>query len=99
MTSDTVASVALQRYGDFEWDTTKARENLRKHGVSFEEAITAFALDAPDLYIPGRFVLIGYSHRARVLFVVHAERGSRIRIISARKASPAQRRKYEEGLT
>lgn len=88
--------------GDFEWDEAKARENLAKHGVSFEEAATVFddskALDAPDLLYEDRFVIIGMSHRSRVLFVVHAERGERIRLISARKASPAQRKKYEEGL-
>jgi hypothetical protein len=93
--------VAARSHGDFEWDRAKAKRNRAKHGVSFEEAVTVFgdpnAIDAPDLYVPERFVLIGYSDRARVLFVVHAESGSRIRIISARKASAAQRRKYEEG--
>lgn len=89
-------------YGDFEWDDAKARANLAKHGVSFLEALTVFsdpnAIDAPDRFIPGRFVIIGCSTRQRVLFVVHAEMGARIRIISARKASVAQRRKYEEGI-
>ena len=93
--------MASRSYGDFEWDRAKAKRNRAKHGVSFEEAVTVFgdpnAIDAPDLYVPERFVLIGYSDRVRVLFVVHAESGSRIRIISARKASAAQRRKYEEG--
>lgn len=82
-------------------DDAKAKSNLSKHGVSFEEAVTAFgdpfAIDAPDLYVEGRFVLIGYSERSRLLFVVHAERGRRIRIVSARRASPLQRRTYEEG--
>lgn len=89
-------------FGDFEWDETKAHANFLKHDVSFEEAITVFAdpvaLDAPDRYIPGRFVLIGNSARSRVLFIVFEERGNNIRLISARKASPTQRRKYEEGL-
>jgi len=84
--------------GDFEWDAAKARANQRKHGVSFEEATTVFddsdALDAPDRYDPDRFVIIGISSRSR--FVVHAIRGERIRIISARRASAAQRRVYEE---
>lgn len=87
---------------DFEWDENKAQSNLVKHGVSFHEAITVFsdpqAVDAPDLYEPDRFVIIGMSAHARVLFVVHAQRGERIRIISARKASRAQRRIYEEGI-
>jgi len=62
--------------------------------------MTAFAdplaVTAPDLYKPERLVTIGMSVRGRILFVVHAERGSSIRIISARKASRGQRRKYEE---
>ncbi|MGH7964432.1 MAG: BrnT family toxin [Candidatus Binatia bacterium] len=94
--------MATRRYGDFEWDEVKARSNFLKHGVAFEEAVAAFAdpfaIDAPDLYVPDRFVLIGYSRRARLLFVVYAERGNQIRIISARKASPPQRRTYEENL-
>ena len=91
-----------RHYGDFEWDEAKASANRLKHDVSFEEALTAFAdplaVDAPDRYRGGRFVLIGHSIRGRVLFVVYEERRSRIRVISARKASPIQRRKYEEGL-
>ena len=86
--------------GDFEWDAAKARSNLLKHGVSFEEATTVFddirALEAPDHYDPERFVLIGTSMLSRVLFVVHCQRGPRVRIISARKATPVQRRKYED---
>ncbi len=89
------------RSGDFEWDEDKARANEAKHGVSFAEATTVFgdpqAIDAPDLYEPDRFIIIGMSTRARVLFVVHAERGERIRIISARQASKPQRRIYEKG--
>jgi uncharacterized DUF497 family protein len=88
-------------FGDFEWESAKAAANAKKHGVTFEEAATAFddphAIDAPDLADASRFVLIGFSHLARLLFVVNAERGSRIRIISARKATPTQRRVYEEG--
>jgi hypothetical protein len=94
--------VPTVRYGDFEWDVAKAASNRRKHGVSFQEATTVFddpdALDAPDLHLPERFVIIGRSAYARVLFVVHAERGERIRIISARRASSTQRRKYEQGI-
>lgn len=94
--------MGTRRYGEFQWDEDKARRNERKHGVSFEEAATAFsdpfAIDAPDRFVPDRFVLIGSSNRPRVLFVVHAERGDRIRIISARRATAAHRRKYEEGL-
>jgi hypothetical protein len=88
--------------GDFEWDDRKAITNLKKHGVSFEEAITALAdphaISAPDLAQPDRWIAIGRSALLRVLFVVHAETrpAGRVRIISARRASPAQRRKYEE---
>ena len=90
-------------HGSFEWDDEKAATNVRKHGVSFEEAITVLvdpnALEAPDQLDPNRFIAIGQSALLRVLFVVHLEieRSGRTRIISARKASPAQRRKYEEG--
>jgi uncharacterized DUF497 family protein len=90
-------------YEDFEWDDAKAEANERKHGVTFEEATTALvdarAIEAPDHDHDNRFVTIGMSAFLRVLFVVHTEqaRGGRIRIISARKAAPAQRRVYEEG--
>lgn len=74
--------MATVRFGEFEWDEDKSRANLLKHRVSFEEATTVFsdpqAIDAPDLYEPERFVIIGLSTQARVLFVVHAERGERI---------------------
>ena len=68
--------MTTRRYGDVEW--AKARANLLKHDVSFEESLTAFAdpltIDAPDRYMPGRFVLIGNSARGRVLFEVYMER-------------------------
>jgi uncharacterized DUF497 family protein len=87
--------------GDFEWDEKKAAANERKHGVTFVEAITAFlderGIAAPDCDHPGRFVLIGMSRALRVLFVVSAESGERVRLISARKASPTQRKMYENG--
>lgn len=94
------SSVPTVHFGDFAWDSRKAAANLEKHGISFEEAATVFddprALDAPDLYVDDRFVLIGRSSRDRVLFVVHAVReDDRIRIISARKATRNQREAYE----
>jgi uncharacterized DUF497 family protein len=79
----------------FEWDARKARANLAKHGVSLEEASTAFydelglLLDDPDATVQEeRFVLLGLSSRMRVLVVVHAYRepDEIIRIISARQA-------------
>jgi uncharacterized protein len=84
----------------FAWDLRKAAANLRKHGVSFEEAETAFddKLGAyyPDTLHDARFVLIGYSRRDRLLYVVHAEvRVDVIRIISARKATKREKEHYK----
>jgi hypothetical protein len=87
----------------FEWDRNKAKTNLAKHGVSFEEAATVFA-DALSLTIPvpahsqgeDRWVLLGWSHHTKLLVVVHTERGDNIRIISARRASRRERKQYEE---
>jgi len=82
-------------------EEAKARANLLRHDVSFTDAVTVFldphAIDAPDLADSERFVVIGRATSSRVLFVVYVERGNRLRLISARKASPAQRRIYEEG--
>ena len=87
----------------FEWDPKKAKENLETHGISFDEASTAFR-DTLSLAIydplhsdeEDRFVLIGNSHRNRLLVVVHTERADRIRLISTRKATKKERRQYEE---
>jgi uncharacterized DUF497 family protein len=88
----------------FEWDTNKARRNLGKHGVSFEESSSVFgdplSLTVPDPVhskVEERFVTLGTSHRGNLLVVVHTERGDNIRIISARPASRRERRTYEEG--
>lgn len=90
-----------------EWDARKASANERKHRVSFEEAKTAF-LDENARVIPDpehsqdedRFVLLGLSIKLRLLVVVHAYRESDhvIRLISARKADPSERRQYAEFL-
>ena len=87
----------------FEWDEWKAASNLRKHGVGFDEAATAFA-DPLSLTIPDpdhsgvedRFVLTGESCQGRMVVVVHTERGDSIRIISARLATRGERRAYED---
>ena len=87
----------------FEWDDAKARTNVTKHGVSFEEASTVFA-DALSITIPDpahsqtedRFIILCRSHRERLLVVVHTERSDKIRLISARRASRAERKQYEE---
>ncbi len=86
----------------FEWDFKKAKTNLEKHGVSFEEASTAFK-DPLSLTIDDplhssdekRLVLIGISYNNRMLVVVHTERGDHIRIISARKPTKKERLEYE----
>lgn len=87
--------------GDFEWDSDKAARNLAQHGVSFEEAATAFA-DPAGVYLDDgsggeRLWLIGMSASARVLVVVHIERGARWRIISARPTGRAERELYGRG--
>jgi hypothetical protein len=84
--------------GDFEWDDVKARENLAKRGVSFEEAATVFADPGVVIVDDGsgteRLVAIGMSSRTRLLCVVHVERGGRDRIISARLATTAEEALY-----
>ena len=88
----------------FHWDFHKAAENRRKHGISFEEAATAFddplAVTFPDpdhSENEDRWIMIGLSAFGRTLVVVHVERGPVIRIISARRADRRERREYEEG--
>jgi uncharacterized DUF497 family protein len=88
----------------FEWNRAKAASNLRKHGVTFGEGATVFS-DEYGLMISdpdhsddeSRFLLVGQSRLRRILVVVSVERGEKIRIISARRAVPRERRIYEEG--
>jgi uncharacterized protein len=86
----------------FEWDNKKATENRLKHGVSFDEASTAFGdplsfttYDPLHSETEDRFIIIGRSINARLLVIVHTERGDCIRIISARKATNKERTYYE----
>jgi uncharacterized DUF497 family protein len=86
----------------FEWDLKKAEANLAKHGVSFEDASTVFgdplAGTIPDPLHSrdeARFVTVGHSAAGNLVVVVHSERGERARIISARLATSAERRRYE----
>jgi len=88
----------------FEWEPKKARSNLRKHKVSFEEAVTALsdpmaATGAdPDHSIGEfRYITFGISERGRLLVVAHSEQGETIRIVSARPARKGERKIYEEG--
>ena len=87
----------------FAWDEAKAEENLRKHGVSFEEGSTVFADENARLkHDPDhsrdedRFILLGFSAKLRLLIVCHAyrENDEVIRMISARKATPKERKQY-----
>lgn len=88
---------------EFEWDATKAESNLRKHGVSFAEASTAFAdplaaiFSDPDHSTDEvRELLVGSSEANRLLVVSFTERDDRLRIISARIASKKERGNHEE---
>jgi hypothetical protein len=88
----------------FAWDTKKAVANQRKHGVSFEEASSALrdsfsatAHDPDHSEDEDRFVTFGISSRGRLLTVSHTDRANVIRIISARLATNAERKIYEEG--
>ena len=89
----------------YEWDPGKAAANRRKHRVSFEEAASVF-LDPATLTFADpdhsenedRSITIGRSARRRVLFVAHTERGERLRIISARRATRREQGQYEEGI-
>jgi uncharacterized protein len=85
-----------------EWDPQKAASNKRKHGVSFHEAVTCFAdpsgLLLEDEVHPERLALIGVSEKSRVLYTVFAELADDVvRIITARKATTHERRRYEKG--
>jgi uncharacterized DUF497 family protein len=87
---------------DFEWDDAKAASNLAKHrGVSFVEAVSALvdvgAVEFADSLDASRIITLGMSERSRVLLVVTTEVRDRTRIISARRATAAERALYEEG--
>ncbi|MSQ59361.1 MAG: BrnT family toxin [Betaproteobacteria bacterium] len=84
----------------FEWDDQKAASNLRKHGVSFDEAVSVFAdglaltfADTDRFESEDRSRTYGISNKGRLLVVVHTERHNNVRIISARKAT-----QYEKGI-
>ena len=86
-----------------EWDAKKAASNLVKHGVRFADAVTVLeddrAISVWDVSADEeRWVTIGRDALGRVLVAVYAWRGDNARIISARPATPAERRQYEEGL-
>ncbi len=87
----------------FEWNEAKARENLIKHKVSFDEGKTVFNdpllltfADADSSEAKERCINIGLSARNRILVLIHTQRKGKIRIISCRKATPRERKDYEE---
>lgn len=87
----------------FGWDAAKAAENLKKHGVSFEEAATVFQDPLAKIHADPdhsgserRSILIGHSSQSRLVLVSFTERGSKIRLISARLATRVERHDYEE---
>jgi uncharacterized DUF497 family protein len=89
----------------FTWDQRKANENIKKHKISFEEAVTVFydplakITDDPDHSInEERFLMIGHSNNANLLMVIHVYKEEKdiIRIISARKATKREKKDFEE---
>ena len=87
----------------FTWDREKARSNLAKHGVAFEEPVTGFAdplarifADIDHSESEAREILVGFSSLDRLLVVSFLERRGSIRLISARLATPKERRKHEQ---
>ena len=91
---------------EFEWDVSKASWNAEKHGVTFDEALTAFGdplawiFDDPDHSTDEpRELLIGHSLRRRLIVVCFTEREGRIRILSARRATKRERQDYEQHTT
>ena len=87
----------------FSWDARKAASNLRKHGIEFVEATTAFddplsiTVSDPDHSVgEERYLLVGATARGRLVVVSHMDEGEEIRIISARDATLQERKGYEE---
>ena len=88
---------------DFEWADNEAQSNHRKHGITFQEAATVFgdpiALTSPDpdhSDDENRFITFGYSHQNRLLAAAHTERENTTRLLSARLATRAEKRLYEQ---
>lgn len=86
----------------FEWDGSKATANVKKHRISFDEAVTVFydpmaaTFEDPDhSHDESRLVTVGDSARGRLLIVCHVERGGAMRLISARRATPRERKRHE----
>ena len=91
---------------EFEWDPEKTKANLRKHGVSSSEAATVFrdllgitVFDPDHSRDEDRYLTFGTSERGRVLVIAHTDRGDKIRIISVRELTRAEREQYEKEIT
>jgi len=89
----------------FEWDNEKAINNVKKHGVTFDEAKSVFydtfaliSLDVEHSITEERFSIIGYSKSNRILFISYSEKNEVIRIISARKTTKNERLFYEKNI-
>jgi uncharacterized DUF497 family protein len=89
----------------FEWNTEKAEANLKKHGVSFDEAETVFDdplfvifADPDHSFEENRFIIMGESNQNRLLVVSYTERPPKTRLISARESTLPERKKYEEDI-
>jgi len=86
----------------FEWDKDKEKRNIRKHSISFDEAVTVFYdpvsatfADTDHSIEEDRFITIGYSSQRRLFVISHTERGDAIRIINARPATISERKRHE----
>ncbi len=91
---------------EFEWHASKARDNATKHGVTFEEGLTVFRDPLANIFndpdhsdVECRELIIGHSVMHRLVVVAFTQRSERIRLISARRATPQERRDYEQGQT
>ena len=88
---------------DYQWDAAKAQSNLRKHGIDFADAVGVFedewAFTYKEEEITGefRFATLGMDFLGRIVVVVSTYRGDDIRLISARPATPSERKHYEQG--
>lgn len=87
----------------YEWDPTKTKMNLRKHGVAFKDAATVFkdplsitTFDPDHSEEEDRFITFGFAASGRLLMVAHTDRRDRIRILSARELTRGERETYEE---
>ncbi len=90
----------------FQWDPKKAKANLAKHGVSFEEALSVFADPLARIFDDeehsgeeSREIIIGHSTKGRLVLVYFTASGARVRLIGARKATRHERKDYEENVS